>query len=180
MTTTFPHAGAPGMIPGEQREALRSAVAALDAAERDASPLLRCETLAHVGRCYRAIGAAAPAAWYLQHSLRLACELAHRDVVVDLLCELAELATEQAEHAICAEDDRAAHAARDRARDHGFEAARVAERASDAQWEVAVLLRVSEVLERCGDRDDAIGLQCRALDLIVRASGAEAAPTPRH
>jgi hypothetical protein len=179
MTTTFPHAGAPGMIPGELREALRTAVAALDAAERGSSPLLRCETLAHVGRCYRAIGDAAPAAWYLQQALRGTRDLGHRDAVVDLLCELAELAMDDAEQADIAEEGRPAHAARERARDHGFEAARLAERASDAQWEISVLLRVSDVLERCGDHDDAIGLQCRALDLIVRTSGMPVA-TPRH
>jgi hypothetical protein len=63
-------------------------------------------------------------------------------------------------------------AAMERARDHAFEAAALARQASDAHWEVKVLLRVSDVLDRCGDHDDAISLQTRALTLMSHeASG---------
>ena len=37
---------------------------------------------------------------------------------------------------------------------------------ADAQWEVTVLLRISDVLDRCGDHDDAVQLQARAMGLM--------------
>ena len=49
-----------------------------------------------------------------------------------------------------------------------FEAARVATRAADPHWEIKVLLRASDVLDRCGDHDDAITMQTRAMTLMVR------------
>ena len=64
--------------------------------------------------------------------------------------------------------ERQARNARDLARDMAFEAARVATHASDAHWEIKVLLRASDVLDRCGDHDDAITLQTRAMELMVR------------
>ena len=47
-----------------------------------------------------------------------------------------------------------------------FEAICLAGQATDPCWEIKVLLRVSEVLDRCGDHDDAISLQTRALALM--------------
>ena len=65
------------------------------------------------------------------------------------------------------DDSGSARVAHDRARDCAFEAARLASQCADAQWEITVLLRVSDTLDRCGDHDDAIALQCRALQLIA-------------
>ena len=56
-----------------------------------------------------------------------------------------------------------------------FEAARVAAHAADPHWEIKVLLRASDVLDRCGDHDDAITMQTRAMTLMVRHP--EVAPT---
>ena len=56
--------------------------------------------------------------------------------------------------------------ARDRARDQAFEAARLAGLATDPNWEIRVLLRASDVLDRCGDHDDSVLLQQRALVLM--------------
>ena len=76
---------------------------------------------------------------------------------------------------------------RERARDHVFEAQRLAHQVSDARWEVTVLLRLSDVLDRFGDRDDATQLQVRALQLTVgvhdtphRPDAADAALIRRH
>ena len=54
----------------------------------------------------------------------------------------------------------------DQARDHVFEAAQLAGRSADPQWEVTALLRLGAVLDSLGDHDDAAALQRRALALI--------------
>lgn len=57
--------------------------------------------------------------------------------------------------------------ARERARSAAFEALQLAAHVADSRWEITVLLRICDVLDRCGDRDDAIGLQARALRLMA-------------
>ena len=44
----------------------------------------------------------------------------------------------------------------------------VAAHAADPHWEIKVLLRASDTLDRCGDHDDAITMQTRAMTLMVR------------
>jgi tetratricopeptide (TPR) repeat protein len=157
---------APGSEAEGAREALRRAVADLDAAERDALPYGRSQALAQVARCYRGLQETEAAETQLMQALRwgrLACSTDH---VVDLLCELSETAAEIAEAAE-AEDPGAGRPARDRARDRVFEAAGLAGRVSDPQWEIQVLLRISDVLDRCGDHEDAAALQVRALQRIA-------------
>jgi hypothetical protein len=85
------------------------------------------------------------------------------------LCELAELAASSAER-----DKTSAHSAADggragrgRARQHATEAAALAARVSDPSWEIKVLLRVSDVFDRCGNRDEAVELQSRAMRLMA-------------
>lgn len=151
---------------GTAREALDLALRALDAAEERQRPVDMVQALAQVGRCYVALDEAQAADWYLQQSLRWARTLGGVDTSVDLLCDLAEVAVTLSE-ASGADDSRRAHAARDRARDHGFEATSLARQCADPQWEVTVLLRISDVLDRCGDHDDAVALQCRAMQLIA-------------
>lgn len=164
---------ASAMLAGPARDALCEAIASLDSIDRQASPAVWCQMLTHVGRCLRGVGATAHAEWYLQQGLRWARTFDGVDLVIDLLCELAELAAQQARQEETGEDGhRRAHSARERARDRCFEASGLASHAADAQREVAVLLRVSDVLEGCGDHDDAIALQCRALDRISQDPGA--------
>lgn len=165
------------LMTGPARDALALAIEALDAAEA-AAPALKARALADVGRAYRALGARPPAQTYLQQALRLSRCLAAADASVDLLCELAELAVDDAE-ALARDDARAAHRARERARDHAFEAASLARHAADPFWELQVLMRTSEALDRCGDHDDAIALQCRALHLLVRPDGRVLNDEPR-
>jgi len=156
----------PTLLAGPARDALVSALEALEAAEQQPHPLVMSLALAEAGHCYRQVGALSQAERYLQRALRWALTLGSADGSVDLVCELAELAVQQAD-ALAATDAPAARAARERARDRSFEAASLASRTADPHWEVHVLLRASEVLDRCGDHDDAISLQCRALHLLV-------------
>lgn len=161
---------------GPARVALDLAVRRLDAAEQQRDPIEMTEALAGLSRCYRSLAAWSPALDYMQQALRWAHVAGGLALRVDLLCELAELAVSTAD-AILAPDGPEARAAHECARDHAFEAARLALHAADAQWEIQVLLRVSDVLDRCGDHDDAITLQTRALTLI--SQNPERAATPQ-
>ncbi|MED5618194.1 hypothetical protein [Ideonella sp. BN130291] len=156
------------LVDGAARDTLTLALRTLELAEQaGAAPTARLQALALVARAYRGLGALSQAESYLQQALRWADCVGGADAGVDLLCELAELAVQRADG--CIEDDPvAARLARERARDLCFDAAARASRTADAQWEVHVLLRVSDVLDRSGDRHDAISLQCRALQLLVQ------------
>ena len=160
------------------RQALREATASLDAAEALGEPALLSQALAHVSRCHRRLGALAEAVWFAKRGLQLARGLSAVDASVDALCELADLGIERAELLDDQDETRGAHRLRDAARDHGFEAARLALRSADPQWEITVLLRVSDLFDRLGDHEDAIVMQCRAVSLITREvthTGAEPA-----
>jgi hypothetical protein len=151
---------------GPARDALVLALRTLELADT-AAPALKARTLTDVAHCYRALGALHQTEFYLLQALRWSRMLGAPDAQVDLLCELADLAVQTA--ASDTEDNpRAAHRAREKARDLAFEAAALACRSADPHWEVQVLLRVSDALDRCGDHSDAIALQCRALHLLCK------------
>jgi hypothetical protein len=159
-----------------ERDALRAAIAELDAAEVPAEPARLSQALAQVGRCHRRVGALAEADWYAKRGLAVAGSLGAVDASVDALCELAELALERAERLDAQDESRGAHRLRDAARDRGFEATRLAQRSADPRWEITVLLRVSDLFDRLGDHEDAIEMQCRAVSLIAAEHGS-ASPT---
>lgn len=159
----------------ELRAAMRLASAQLDEARARAraEPFEMVHTLTQVARCYRGLRMLPSAEACLLQALRWGRISGSIDAVVDLVCELSETTVALAGQAADAGD---AHVARERAREHAFEASTLAGRVSDPSWEVQVLLRISDVLDRCGDRDDAVQLQTRALR---RMSGAVAeAPDP--
>ena len=54
----------------------------------------------------------------------------------------------------------------ERTRERASEVAGLASGVSDPEWEVKVLLRISDVLDRCGDHGDAVELQSRAMRLM--------------
>jgi tetratricopeptide (TPR) repeat protein len=147
------------------REAFCSAAAALDAAERGAQPFEMTQALTRVARCYRGVGALGPAESGLEMALRWARLTGSTDLCVDLLAELAETATSLA-GALAGEDAGAARAALESARDHVFEASTRVPGLSDPSCQPQALLRLSDVLDRCGDHDDACELQTRALRLL--------------
>lgn len=167
--------------PSEQqdqtRRELREALAALDVAETGAEPATLSHVLAQVSRCHRRVGALAEAGWYAKRGLAVARGLGATDASVDALCELAELALERAERLDAQNEARGAHRLREAARDHGYEAAKLAQHAADPQWEGTVLLRVSDLFDRLGDHEDAAALQCRAINLISGTTGATPAVT---
>lgn len=152
---------------GPARTALDLAVRRLDQAEQQREPAAMCEALAGIARCYQALSAFATAMEFMHQALRWSHALGGVDQRVELLCELAELSCSAAEAASGADDERQARNARECARDMAFEAARVAMQAADPHWEIKVLLRASDALDRCGDHDDAIMLQTRAMTLMV-------------
>jgi hypothetical protein len=159
------------MLPVNEAEAarqnLRDACAVLDAAEISGEPARLSQALAHVSRCHRRLGALAAAAWYAERGLQLARSLSAVDASVDALCDLAELSVERAALIDDQDEPRSAPRLCDSARDQGFEAARLALRSADPQWEITVLLRVSDLFDRLGDHDDAIAMQCRAVELMT-------------
>lgn len=147
------------------RSALREAAAALNLAELYQQPLEMSLALAQMARCYRALQALGPAELVLERALAWARTLGAADQAVEILCLLAETSCSVAElHA--QDDSRRSHAALERTRDWAFEATGMAAHVTDPQWEIKVLLRISDVLDRCGDHDDAVELQSRAMRLM--------------
>ena len=161
-------------IDEHSRQALRMACVALDLAERVGEPAALSQALAQVGRCHARLGALAEAVWYAERGLRIARGLPAVDACVDTLCELADLAVRRADRFEVCDETGSARQQRDIARDHAFEAARLALRAADPQWEITVLLRISDLFDSMGDHDDAIALQCRAVALMSNAASCAA------
>jgi len=153
------------MVETPQRTALRDALLRLDLAEASGSPFELSSALTAVGRCYRRMNALRAAEDSLRQALRWARASGSTDLQVDLLCELAECNCGVAEQ-LGDDEFRGTHAARDRARDAAFEASELARQVADPGWESHALLRISDVLSRCGDHDDAAWLQSRAITLM--------------
>lgn len=147
------------------RQALQLAVRVLDLAGVYAKPHDMSQAHAQVARCLKAMDDHASAETYFGKALGWTAMIPGVDARVDLLCELAEVTVSLAE--LMPESDTAArHAALERSREHALEAARLANQTTDAQWEVKVLLRLSDVFTRSGDPDDAAQVQDRALTLL--------------
>jgi hypothetical protein len=147
------------------RQALQLAMRVLELAAVYAKPHDMSQANAQVGRCLKASDDLPSAETYLDKALSWARLVPGVDTRVDVLCELAELTTLQAEGF----DDSESHtrqACLERARGHAFEAAELAGHTADSHWEVKVLLRVSDVFNRCGDHDDATQVQNRAMALL--------------
>ena len=155
---------------------LRRASRALDEAKRRTSPLLMSQALAAMAHGCRALHDETSAETYLDEALRWARVAGLTDQIVDLLCELCEVCAAQIE-AGDPDGPPAGFAACERMREHAFEASTLANRVADGSWEAKVLMRISEVLVRCGDRDDAVLLQTRALRLMS-GNLASGAPDP--
>ncbi len=155
---------------GPARHALAGALQQLTLAEAmtgACQPAGLCQALTGVARALSNLHAYGPAESYLASALRWAVVMGSADACGDLHCALAEVATNAAE--LADEHDHppaAVYHWQDRARDHAFEVARLAGHATDPHWEMKLLLRASDVLDRCGDHEDAVHLQQRALVLM--------------
>ena len=160
------------MLPSAARDALRESAAALNVAKRYHQPLEMSLALAQMARCYRALQAPGPARLCLERALAWARTLGAADQAVEVLCLLAETHCAAAE--LSARHDGRRDEALERARDSAFEAERLCAHVADPHWEIKVLLRISDVLDRCGDHDDAVELQSRAMRLMYGPHAAEA------
>lgn len=156
------------------RQALRQAQEALDAAQAQGASTQLSQALLELSRCQRRLAALADAVWYARRSLQVARDLGALDDTVGALCELAELSLARAERLDEQTESHAMGRLCDGARSYALEAARRALQAHDPRWELAVLLRLSDVFDRLGDHDDAIALQCRAVTLMTSAEFADA------
>ncbi len=152
------------------RQELRDATAALDAAEAAGEPGLLSQALAQVSRSHHRVGALSEAVWYAKRGLELARNLSAVDASVDALCDLAGLSMERAALLDDQDEPRGAYRLRDTARDYCFEATHLALRSADQLWEITVLMRVSDQFDRLGDHDDAVAMQCRAVELMTESA----------
>ncbi len=154
-----------GHADGPPRDALHQALGTLLGARERAQPTEMVLALSQVARCYRALDALPQTERYLDQALRWSALIGAADAEVRLLCELVDTCYDLAV-AAQGEDPSASRAALERVRDHAFAAAARAGHVSDPSWEVTVLLRVSDALNRCGDHEDAMNLQARAMKLM--------------
>jgi tetratricopeptide (TPR) repeat protein len=169
--TTMPHTPTPLTHEALSFEdpaqgALRDAAAAVEAVTPRCQPLQMSAALMQLARCYADVKALTSAITCYQQALRWARVAGSCDHLVDLLCELSSSSVDLAQ-ALNAQRPGSGYPALERARDCAFEASALASRVSDAGWEVKVLLRVSDIHDRCGDHDDAVLLQTRALRLMA-------------
>ena len=152
------------------RDTLLQAIRALEAAQHSGQAWAVAEAHLGLARAYSSLGALDFALSLLEHGL---AHVQGPDQRVELLCERISAL---AQHAADQEKQRtgSGRPARDKARDHIFEASRLAGTVADPRWEVKVLLHLSDVLDRFGDRDDAVNLQTRALRLMQHPGGESA------
>jgi hypothetical protein len=143
--------------------------ASLEMARATRQPLRLCEALSEIGRCERRSGQADLAAAHFDDALRWARVLGTVDLLADLLCERGELAADAAldEQGI---DHAADPDAWLQARACAAEAASLASRTSDPEWEVKLLLRASDLFNRLGSSVEAVALQVRAMQRLGRST----------
>jgi len=197
-----PSSAPAGVLPvalpaGPLLDDLREALRQQQIADAHGHPLLRCEALTGTARSLAAAQAWDASEACLVLALQAARQLlAADDLQADLLCALAELCC-QAADAWAADHDgdgggpvlpAPSHPVRARAHHWADQAAQQAARVSDSAWQVTLLLRAADVLERGGELDEAARLQRQALALEnrrapqrwARADAARRLPTPRH
>jgi hypothetical protein len=153
-------------------QALEAAQASLVAARKRCMPVEMAINLAQLAHGYKGMNELEAAHQCLLQALQWAGCSGSADTEVRVLCELTELGCDLADMWLAAGDEESCQAALANMRDHAFEAAQRATSVADTDWEVKVLLRVSDVLERCGDHQDACTLQARAMRLMVGERGA--------
>jgi hypothetical protein len=126
-----------------------------------------CEALTEAGRALASVHAYSLSESCLTQALHCAALLTTPDLSANLLCALAEVTTNAAELARWRGDAQGVgQQARSRARRHAHEAAALAGGTSDPRWELKLLLRASDVLDRCGQHDEAMQMQQRAMLLL--------------
>jgi hypothetical protein len=160
----------PGPDASRDHQTLRTALASLTLAQAAGRPWALAEAHREAALAYRRLDAVPSALSLFQQALQWARLTGATDQALDIQCDLVETLAQQAE-AQELEQPGSGQAPRAQARDLVFEASRQAARVADPRWEVTVLLRLSDVLDRFGDRDDATSLQVRALQCSVGDDG---------
>jgi hypothetical protein len=167
------------------REALRAAMLNLSQvhASTGGQPGLEhaaalCSAQTDAARALAAMHAYSAAESFLKQALHWATVMAARDTQADLHCALAEVAANTADLAEAQGDTATSRLARSQARDRAIEVSRLAGSTADPHWEVRVLLRASDVLDRCGDHDDAVHIQHRAMELMGLTDTEQAGAQP--
>lgn len=142
--------------------ALRTALQAVEKAEASASSHALCHAWLRVGQCWRVMHAPQEAHNSLRNALREARTTRRGHELVQVLCEMAENTCDLAD-AKPEPSPEWLRMSRDKARDEVFEASTWLLRGEASADAAHTLLRLSDVLNRCGDHDDATVLQARAL-----------------
>jgi tetratricopeptide (TPR) repeat protein len=143
----------------------------------EARPWAVCEALTDAGRAYCRLASPEPALALFAQALRLSSAWGSRDQSVDLLCEMAEAQAQHAE-ALARHHPGTEQPAQELARGHANEAATLVAGVADGNWEVTVLLRLSDLFNRLGDHADALRLQLRAMHRLTgQRPDAPAAPS---
>ncbi len=155
--------------------ALEHAARRLEQARAAGHPGLMAEACHRLAGCWRALGERRAALASLERALPWARSSGASDHALALQCETAELLADMAARADRG-DRGSGRPLRERARDTIFEVVRAAAGCADPRWEVMLLLRLSDVLDRFGDHDDATALQVRALRLTAAEFYGEPAP----
>lgn len=157
-------------------DALRLACDVLSQVERCGRPAILVQAQLGIACCYRALGELEAAESHLKTALGWARLAQSPDAEVEVLCELCDVGAQLAGQQ--GDDEELAHATRERVRDCVFEAGQLAARVSDGDWEVKVLLHISDVLNRLGDHDDASQIQARAMRRMAGSDTTDVAEMP--
>jgi tetratricopeptide (TPR) repeat protein len=141
---------------------LHAALSTVERLEAQGQAAALCGAWMEVARCYRALQALEDAQRSMRQALRVARISRSANAVAQALCALAENTCDLADEAMepgC----EARRAAMERARDEVFEASSLLLGCEASPAHAELVLRLSDVLNRCGDHDDAAVLQGRAL-----------------
>jgi tetratricopeptide (TPR) repeat protein len=149
---------------------LRLALASLKLAQAAGRPWALAEAHREAALAYRQLNAWPSALAWLEHAWQWAQLTGGVDQALDIQCDLVETLALLAE---ANEQERTGggQLQREQARDLVCQASHQASRVADPSWEVTVLLRLSDVLDRFGDRDEATLLQVRALQRSTGHAG---------
>lgn len=170
------HKQAPLTLDTSSRDLLQQSLNALDLARRCGQAWAVAEAQLGLARWYRDRCELGFALSLLEAGLAAAPGLDQR---VELHCEIVDVLSQQS--ARCEEQALGSgRPARTAARQHIFKASMLAAHLADTAWEARVLLHLSDLLDGFGDRDDAVHLQNRALQLMGRSIDGFAQPFNPH
>lgn len=156
---------APLTIDAASRDVMQQSLQALELARKSGHAWAVAEAQLGLARWYRDRSELDFSLSLLESALATAPGLDQR---VEMHCELVNVLAQQSTRCET-QATGSGRAARNVARQHIFKASMLAAHLADNAWEAKVLLHLSDILDRFGDRDDAVHLQNRALQLMGRS-----------